>query len=81
MNMLQNMLGGMISDDQKVEAITDIIKDALEDNAEEMGCTYEEIFFVIKPKNDDYDFDVVLYKIEKEGPKMIRIIPLKEIIE
>ena len=81
MNMLSNMFGGLISNEQKEEAIRATIQDSLEDCAEEIGCSFEDIFFVIKPKNDDFDFDVVIYKMGKDGPEMVRMIPLIEIIE
>lgn len=79
--MFGNLLGGLISPQQKEQAINDIIKGALEDNAEELGCKHNELFIMIKPKNDKFDFDLMLYSNKNGNPKPIRKIKLKELLE
>ena len=82
MNMISNLLGGLVSDEDKQNAITEIIQESLEDTAEELGCSHKDMFYMIKPYNEDFDFKIYIYHIDKTDlkPKMIREIPLSEIM-
>jgi len=79
--MFESLLGGLISPEQKAQAINDIIQGALEDNAEDLGCEFNDLFIMIKPKNKEFEFDLMLYKMEDSVPKPIRKIELKELLE
>lgn len=75
--MLGNLLGGLIDK----EAIThDTIQSTLENIAEELGCDYKEFFIMIKPSDETYTMRFWIYRIEKQGPKLVREITLKEIL-
>lgn len=75
-----NLLGGLISDEQKENAIADYIKGALEDIAEEYGLKANELFFMIQPVSHEFQFKIYAYKIAKNGNEKLREISLKEIL-
>jgi len=74
--MLGSMLGGLI-DTEKI--VRDTIQTALENVAEELKCSHNELFIMIKPINAEFDMKFYVYKIE-QSPKLIREITLKEIL-
>ena len=74
--MLGNMLGGLF-DTEKI--VRDTIQTALENVAEELNCSYNELFIMIKPINEEFDMKFYVYKIE-QSPKLVREITLKEIL-
>jgi len=74
--MLGSMLGGLI-DTEKI--VRDTIQTALENVAEELQCSHNELFIMIKPINAEFDMKFYVYKIE-QSPKLIREITLKEIL-
>jgi hydroxypyruvate isomerase len=74
--MLGNMLGGLFDTESIVR---DTIQQALENIAEELQCTHNELFIMIKPINEEFDMKFYVYKIE-QSPKLIREITLKEIL-
>lgn len=74
--MLGNMLGGLF-DTEKI--VRDTIQTALENVAEELECSYNELFIMIKPINEEFDMKFYVYKIE-QSPKLVREITLKEIL-
>jgi hypothetical protein len=78
--MLSKLLGGLVSDEDKANAIKDVIQDALEDVAEQYKLSHEELFFMIKPVSAKFDFGIWIYKIESPKPTMLREISLKEIL-
>lgn len=80
MNMIGNLLGGLVSDEQKMEAIKEVIQDALEDVAEEYDLQPNELFFTIQPISDDFEFAIFAYKIAPDGNEKLREVPLKEIL-
>lgn len=78
MNMLAGMLGGLID---KEQMIYDTIQTALENVAEELGCTYKDFFVMIRPMNEDYDFKLFICKYDENGnPMKVREMMLKEIL-
>lgn len=60
--------------------VRDVIEASLENLAGELNCNHSELFLMIKPKNEDFDAIVYLYKIENGIPTPIREVPLKEIL-
>lgn len=78
--MLSNLLGGLVSDEQKENAIREYIHDALEDIAEEYGLKANELFFMIQPVSHEFEFKIFAYKIAETGNEKLREISLKEIL-
>lgn len=74
--MLGSMLGGLLNTEQIVR---DTIQTTLENVAEELQCSHNELFIMIKPVNAEFDMKFYVYKIE-QSPKLIREITLKEIL-
>ncbi len=78
--MLEGLLGGLVSPEAKAKAINNVIEDALEENAQKLGVKYSDLFIMIKPKSDDFDFDLVLYRTDEGQPKIVRFIKIQELI-
>lgn len=74
------MLGILGNLFDKEQLVKDTIQSTLENVAQELQCSYKELFIMIKPKNEEFDFDCYIYKIVDANPKIIRKIPLKEIL-
>jgi hypothetical protein len=74
--MLGSVLGGLLNTEQIVR---DTIQQTLENVAEELQCSHNELFIMIKPVNAEFDMKFYVYKIE-QSPKLIREITLKEIL-
>jgi hypothetical protein len=74
--MLGSVLGGLLNTEQIVR---DTIQTTLENVAEELQCSHNELFIMIKPYNADFDMKFYVYKIE-QSPKLIREIALSEIL-
>jgi hypothetical protein len=74
--MFGNMLGGLINTEQIVR---DTIQTALENVAEELQCSHNELFIMIKPVDEEFNMKFYVYKIE-QSPKLIREIALSEIL-
>jgi hypothetical protein len=74
--MFGNMLGSLF-DTEKI--VRDTIQTALENVAEELQCSHNELFIMIKPINAEFDMKFYVYKIE-QSPKLIREIALSEIL-
>ena len=74
------MLGILGNLFDKEQLVKDTIQSTLENVAQELECSYKELFIMIKPKNEEFDFDCYIYKIIDANPKKIRKIPLKEIL-
>lgn len=55
------------------------IEGCLENVAEELGCKATELFIMIKPTDDEFNFKCWIYRIDG-SPKLIREISLKEIL-
>jgi hypothetical protein len=70
------MLGGLLNTEQIVR---DTIQTTLENVAEELQCSHNELFIMIKPVNAEFDMKFYVYKIE-QSPKLVREITLKEIL-
>ena len=75
--MLGNLLGGLINTEQIVH---DTIQTTLENLSEEMNCEYKDLFIMIKPVDDTFTMKFWVYKLEEKGPKLIREIPLSEVL-
>lgn len=75
--MLGNLLGGLIDKEQITH---DTIQSTLENVAEELNCTFQELFIMIKPVNETFTMKFYIYKIENGKPKLIREIPLSEVL-
>jgi hypothetical protein len=74
------MLGILGNLFDKEQLVKDTIQSTLENVAQELECSYKELFIMIMPKNEEFDFDCYIYKIIDANPKIIRKIPLKEIL-
>lgn len=74
------MLGILGNLFDKEQLVKDTIQSTLENVAQELECSHKELFIMIMPKNEDFDFDCYIYKIIDANPKIIRKIPLKEIL-
>jgi hypothetical protein len=82
--MLANLLSGMVN----TEKITfDTIQSALEDIAEELGCSHKELFIKIAASDDKFSPIFHIFKTEPYTTletiprfKFIREITLKEIL-
>lgn len=75
--MLGNLLGGLINTEQIVH---DTIQTTLENLSEEMNCEYKDLFIMIKPVDDTFTMKFWVYKLEEKGPKLVREIPLSEVL-
>lgn len=85
---IESLLGGFLSPDTKVNAISDTIKDSLESIQQELGCTYSDFVIMIKPTNEQNEFKLFIVKANQELLKsiiipgtVVREITLKEIVE
>lgn len=85
---LESLLGGFLSPDAKVNAISDTIKDSLENIQAELQCTHSDFVIMIKPTNEQNEFKLFIVKSNHELLKSIAIpgtvvreITLKEIVE
>jgi chorismate mutase len=78
--MFESILGGLVSDEKKAEAIQEIIKDSLSDVAEEYELEPQDIFFMIQPVDKDFNFAIFVYQAGESGTKKLREISLKEIL-
>jgi hypothetical protein len=84
MNMFGNLLGGMVN----TEKITfDTIQGALENVAEELGCSHKELFIKISALDEEFSPIFHIFKTEPYSHletiprfKFIREITLKEIL-
>jgi len=74
--MLGNLLGNLFDKEEIVRAT---IQKTLINVSEELKCNEKELFIMIKPFNEDFDFKCYIYKIE-QSPKLVREISLKEIL-
>ncbi len=76
--MFGELLGGLID---KEEMTRKTIKNALEDVAEELGCSHKECFITIMPTDEKFNHKYFVCKYDESGnPKMVREITLKEIL-
>ena len=75
--MLGNLLGGFINTEQIVH---DTIQTTLENVSNELQCDHKELFIMIKPVNETFTMKFYIYKIEEKGPKLVREIPLSEVL-
>ena len=75
--MLQDLLGGLFDKEQMTH---DTIQECLENLSQEMGCTHEDFFVMIKPTDNEFNMKFYVYKLENKAPKMVREITLKEIL-
>jgi hypothetical protein len=75
--MLGNLLGSLIDKEQITH---DTIQTTLENLSEELNCTHKDLFIMIKPVDDTFTMRFWVYKLEEKGPKLIREIPLSEVL-
>ena len=82
--MLGNLLGGLVN---KEQITFDTIQGTLENVAEELGCSYKELFIKIAANDDEFSPVFHIFKTEpytniETVPrfKFIREITLKEIL-
>lgn len=75
--MFANLMGGLV-DKEKITHET--IQNTLENVAEELQCSFSELFIMIKPINEDFDMKFYIYKIIDGVPNPIREISLKEVL-
>lgn len=76
--MFGEILGKLVD---KEKVTFDTIQSALEEVSIELGCSHKELFIMIKPENEKFDPRFYIYKIEGTGPRMVREITLKEILD
>ena len=76
--MFGKMLGGFFD---KEAIVRETIQGTLVNVSEELGCDQNELFIMIKPFNEDFDFKCYIYKVAKgSNPALVREISLKEIL-
>jgi hypothetical protein len=77
--MFGNLLGSLID---KEKIIRDYLENTIEDVAEELNCTPDQVFIMIKPVSSSTNsFKVYLYSLSQGGaPKMVREMELKEFV-
>lgn len=75
--MLGNLLGSLIDKEQITH---DTIQTTLEKLSEELDCTHKDLFIMIKPVDDTFTMRFWVYKLEEKGPRLIREIPLSEVL-
>jgi hypothetical protein len=77
--MFGNLLGNFFD---KEAIVRETIQSTLEKVASELGCNNSELFIMIKPFNEEFDFECYIYHKTSDmpSPKMIRKIPLSEIL-
>jgi hypothetical protein len=75
--MLGSLLGGLIDKEQITH---DTIQSTLEKLSEELGCTHKDLFIMIKPVDETFTMRFWVYKLEDKAPKLIREIPLSEVL-
>jgi hypothetical protein len=75
--MLGNLLGSLIDKEQITH---DTIQTTLEKLSEELNCTHKDLFIMIKPVDDTFTMRFWVYKLEEKGPKLVREIPLSEVL-
>ncbi len=75
------MLGGLLSSMLPVEQIVkDKIKDALQKVADEYGFSHNELRFIIQPEDEEYNFKVIICKLENGSAKIVRELTVKDIV-
>ena len=75
--MLGNLLGSLIDKEQITH---DTIQTTLENLSEELNCTHKDLFIMIKPVDETFTMRFWVYKLEEKGPKLVREIPLSEVL-
>lgn len=82
--MLNGLLGGLID---KEKITHDTIQGALENVAEELNCSYKELFIKIAPQSEDFSPKFHIFRTEPYTNletiprfKFVREITLKEIL-
>lgn len=65
----------------KVKITKEYISDSLEDVAEEIGCEFKDLFYMIAPVNEKFEFKVYVYRKNENGtPVFVREITVNEIV-
>jgi hypothetical protein len=75
------MLGafaGMLGIDKKISAT---IQNTLIELGHELNVGYEDLFVMIQPVDEKFNFEFYVYKIEEGRPVRIREIKLTEILD
>jgi hypothetical protein len=75
--MFGNLLGGLIDKEQITH---DTIQTTLEKLSEELDCSFSDLFIMIKPVDETFTMRFWVYKLSEKGPKLIREIPLSEVL-
>jgi hypothetical protein len=75
--MFGNLLSGLVDTAQITH---DTIQKTLKKVSVELECSHSELFIMIKPVNETFTMKFYIYKLEKSGPKLIREIPLSEVL-
>jgi hypothetical protein len=75
--MFGNLLGGLIDKEQITH---DTIQTTLEKLSEELDCSFSDLFIMIKPVDETFTMRFWVYKLSEKGPKLVREIPLSEVL-
>jgi hypothetical protein len=76
--MFSSLMGNLVD---KEKITHDTIQNTLEDIAEELNCSYTDIFVMIKPIDEEFNMKFYIYHCpENSAPKFVREISLKEIL-
>ena len=75
--MFGSLLGGLID---KEKITHDTIQETLLNVSEELDCSYKELFIMIKPVDETFTMKFYIYKLVNGAPKLIREIPLSEVL-
>ena len=75
--MFSGLLGGLVD---KEQITYDTIQGTLEDVAEELDCTHNDFFVMIKPCNETFTMRFYIYRTDSGKPTLVREITLEEIL-
>ncbi len=77
-----NLLSGLGLDNlfDKEAATKEVVQSALKDAAEELGCDYKDLFFMIIPVDAEFNHKYYICKWDGNNPKKVREITLSELL-
>jgi hypothetical protein len=78
MGFLDGLMGSLVD---PVKITHDTIQGTLEDVAEELGCTHQDFFVMIKPCNETFTMRFYIYRTDSGKPTLVREITLEEILK
>ena len=77
---ITNLIGGMITPEQKADATKDIIQDALEKIAVELNAPFSDFRIEISPIDAEFNFKCHIFQVKENKHYKIREITVAEIV-